>query len=603
MNELSLLRQYEPVVRFTHGELFFPCAVDGYVRQCSLWMHQKDGGDLCLVPAADLTLDRLALYRDVPADNTLYLRFVGEPLDPLEYQRWLRRPERPIFLAPGRLARVGLVSRILDSFFDLSLLVRGTVPGGTTAAAEVGYRAIQRADPRRVYYGRVVRDGGYTILNYLFFYAMNDWRTTFYGVNDHEADWEQIFVFLADDPAGTLQPQWLAYAAHDYRGDDLRRRWDDPAVEKVDGTHPVVYVGAGSHACHFEPGEYMMNAEPGAFRPIKNGLLAARRFWAETLQQGVEPRLGRAIDSLFRVPFVDYARGDGHAIGPRAPDGWHPVLISDDNPWIDCYRGLWGLDTKDPFSGERAPSGPKYNRDGTVRQSWYDPLGWAGLDKVMPPLETNSRLREHIRELSREEGALRQQIDAAREELRTLALEVHATEQTDYLDALHETLHKKLTEKQSALQALQARRVEIHETRRVSESYLSRLLSGDKGDPHAHLRTVHAPAPPAWPQARLAEFWAAISGGLILLVLVGLIALRPTRWFLWIFVAFFIFGGIEWGVRGRLADYLLNATIVLAIVTTVVLLWEFWWLVAVVLVAVLVMIMMRENLRELLSDR
>lgn len=54
--------------------------------------------------------------------------------------------------------------RILDSFFDLSLLVRGKVPGGTTAAAEIKYRDMQRTDLRYVYYGRVIREGGYIVL-------------------------------------------------------------------------------------------------------------------------------------------------------------------------------------------------------------------------------------------------------------------------------------------------------------------------------------------------------------------------------------------------------------------------------------------------------
>ena len=27
-------------------------------------------------------------------------------------------------------------------------------------------------------------------------------------------------------------------------------------------------------------------------------------------------------------------------------------LIGDDTPWVRDYRGLWGLDTHDPFGGE-----------------------------------------------------------------------------------------------------------------------------------------------------------------------------------------------------------------------------------------------------------
>jgi hypothetical protein len=42
---------------------------------------------------------------------------------------------------------------------------------------------------------------------------------------------------------------------------------------------------------------------------------------------------------------------------------------------------MWGLYAQDPISGENAPAGPMYNRDGSVRAGWYDPLGFAELDK------------------------------------------------------------------------------------------------------------------------------------------------------------------------------------------------------------------------------
>ena len=35
--ELRLLRRYEPVLRFTEGELFLPMPVEDYLRTCSLW--------------------------------------------------------------------------------------------------------------------------------------------------------------------------------------------------------------------------------------------------------------------------------------------------------------------------------------------------------------------------------------------------------------------------------------------------------------------------------------------------------------------------------------------------------------------------------------
>ena len=138
MSDLELLRQYEPIIYYTSGELFYPRAVTEYVRYSSLWEVDQRGRARLLEAEEDLTLEKLATYDHVPAGHALFLRFVPEPLQPLEYQQWLNRPGRVKFKAPGRLARVPLLSRIGDTFFDLSLAVRGVVPGGTAAAAGAG---------------------------------------------------------------------------------------------------------------------------------------------------------------------------------------------------------------------------------------------------------------------------------------------------------------------------------------------------------------------------------------------------------------------------------------------------------------------------------
>ena len=74
-------------------------------------------------------------------------------------------------------------------------------------------------------------------------------------------------------------------------------------------------------------------------------------------------------------------------------------MVSDEDGWVDRYRGLWGLDTGDRFAGERAPAGPKYTRTGSVRQSWHDPLGFAGLGKVAPAVQAILTLETRIGEL------------------------------------------------------------------------------------------------------------------------------------------------------------------------------------------------------------
>ena len=75
-------------------------------------------------------------------------------------------------------------------------------------------------------------------------------------------------------------------------------------------------------------------------------------FWRTTLGQGDETR------SPLRIPFIDFARGDGLAIGPGQAHEWTPNVIDETTPWASKYRGLWGLYAQDPISGENAPAGP-----------------------------------------------------------------------------------------------------------------------------------------------------------------------------------------------------------------------------------------------------
>ena len=165
----------------------------------------------------------------------------------------------------------------------LSLLLRGRVPGGTAAAAEQTYRS--QADPDSCpYYGRVTRDRGFVALQYWFLYAMNDWRSTFGGVNDHEADWEQVTIFLPDPPDQSARPAWVAFSSHDETGDDLRRRPDDPDLQWRD-THPVVFAGAGSHSGAYLPGDYLVAVEPPALRRLLAGVRHVGRLlfpWTRT---------------------------------------------------------------------------------------------------------------------------------------------------------------------------------------------------------------------------------------------------------------------------------------------------------------------------------
>ena len=431
MNDTDLLRRFEPVVRYTDGEMFFPTSVDGYLRYCGLWQRDARGKAAQMLEPGTVTAEDLPKYDSRSAEDYLFLRYVEKPLDPLAFQAWLNSDDHPTFDSVGRLSRVGIGGRIAEALFGFSLLVRGSVPGGTTARAQQQYKQAFAEDPRYVYYGRVVRDSGYVVLQYVFFYAMNDWRSSFHGVNDHESDWEQVFVYLTEE-GDEFVPQWVAFAAHDFSGDDLRRRWDDPELQKVDDTHVVVFAGAGSHAAYVIPGEYLMHVEPGALAPVNRVLTAARTWLAQTLNApGEAPSTEGAGLSL---AFVDYARGDGRSIGPGQPDQWTPEILTDELLWVSSYRGLWGLDTRDPFSGERAPAGPKFERDGIVRHSWRDPLGWSGLDKVPVPDNLMAETTAAADALAAHADKVAATIAAKRETLRATGMTVAALVATPNLE-------------------------------------------------------------------------------------------------------------------------------------------------------------------------
>ena len=599
MNDEALLRQYEPVVCFTKGEMFYPCAVDEYVKMCSLWIRDDDGNETKISEVGELDIEVLAAYNKPPPKHTYYLQFVQEPLNPNAFRQWLQDPERPGFKSAGRLSRVNLASRLIDSLFDLSLIIRGTVPGGTAAQADYLFREIKQQDPRDVYYGRVVRDGGYIVLQYLFFYVMNNWRSGFYGVNDHEADWEQVFIYLSDETDGVV-PRWVAYASHDFKGDDLRRRWDDPELKKVD-THPIIYAGAGSHASYFSQGEYLMSVAPSFLKPLQQGIEWGQSFWNEQLGQGRYQIEDDDVKGLLRVPFIDYARGDGVLIGPEQERPWTPIILKEADGWVERYRGLWGLDTQDFIGGERAPGGAKFNRDGSIRQSWSDPLGWAGLDKVPPPAETAVVVKTHLENINQKLIELRQDYKRLREKVRVLELEAVAFSETDYQTPLLEAKRTQLNVEQTALQTLKKEETELTETKAALETYLGGIEAGDWGDSRAHIAHTHKPEPPIPNRRWLIEVWAALSSALLITALIIFLSIPSLRtfWYIWTSVVVASFIVIEAVIRGRLVTLLLNITILLSIVTTLILIWRFWLIGLIGALIFFVMIMLRENLREL----
>jgi hypothetical protein len=605
--DLSLLRRFEPIIRFTRGEQFFPMDVATYVRYCSLWVQRPNQLPLRLMPQGELTLDRLGEHRNHGNGAIYFLKFI-EPMNLGELAAYRlreefspREPHQIFHAGPGRLARVGYSSRFVDALFSLTLLARGRVPGDTAAAAALAYQQIMAEAEVYRYYGRVVRHGGWVALQYWFFYPFNDWRSGFYGANDHEADWEMIYVYLYEKGNGRLEPEWVAYASHDYAGDDLRRRWDDPGLEKV-GEHPVVYAGAGSHASYYEPGEYLTELELPLVTPVVNFLDRAQTFWERNILYWNASRERKWSDfSIFRIPFIDYARGDGLTIGSGGDHRWAaPVLLDETAQWVSQYRGLWGLYTKDPLAGEDAPAGPMFNRDGSVRRAWYAPLGWSGLNKVSPPNQRLEQIASQRQTLALRQEELRLQIGEQRQRLLGLGIERGAMQDQPYMKQQQKLHDQKMAVVSETLDELKAQLATEEALDQALEQYASRIRQGVRGPARGHIRRIHHPMSDEGLRInRFAETWAAISIGLMMVgfVLVVLFANQFLLLGLGALTTVVVF--IEATFRGRITRLINSVTVALALVAALLLFFRFFWEIVVIAVLLAGSYIMWENIREL----
>jgi hypothetical protein len=157
------------------------------------------------------------------------------------------------------------------------------------------------------------------------FYVFNDWN------NLHEGDWEMIQLnFHASDPAQALHqtPSEVGYSQHE--GAE-RSAWDDPKLQLVGGTHPVVYPADGSHA----------------------------NFYGEALYLGASGSQGVGCDDtrnagLVTHPAVQTIPGDAS----QAAAGF---------PWIG-FQGRWGEQQPAFFNG---PTGPN------LKEQWTEPIRWS----------------------------------------------------------------------------------------------------------------------------------------------------------------------------------------------------------------------------------
>ena len=603
----ALLRRFEPVIRFTKGEWFYPMDSEPYVDACSLWVARPGEDAVCVVPAGELTLDRLAQQPEDTTGAVHYLKIPNPKEDGDQGRRRSKRshtnpdwPKETFHAGRGRLARVGYLSRLADALFSLTLLARGRVPGGDVEGGRVLYGRYMEKGERFTYHGNVVRQDGWIVLRYWLFYAFNDWRSNVFGANDHESDWEKIFIYLSESEDGEVRPEWVAYAAHEETGDDLRRRWDDPELEKI-GEHPVAYVCCGSHATRYFRGEYLTELAFPLPRPISAVRRILRRFWYVTLRQYADEDYTEKPYEQFTIPFVDYGRGDGLSVGPGQDREWdRPRLMNPVPSWISDYRGLWGLYTRDPFQGEDAPAGPMYDRDKTISREWFDPVGWAGLDKVPTRAEELEIIKGRQAELEESRDLLRSELQEKSNELKALGMDAEATRDQSHLSKLHEKQTRHIEELSKEVETLRAQLSDDEILSASLEDHAESLREGERPPASAHI--LHAARPVSESEThagRVAQLWASISIAIVLVTLILIIAYERQHLLGALVFAIAAFAFIEAGFRRRLTRFMVSLNVALAIVGTLVILEQYFWSVVVLAVLAVGLYILWENLREL----
>ena len=183
------------------------------------------------------------------------------------------------------------------------------------------------ADP--VVYAHVVQQADrpdQLAVQYWFYWYYNDWN------NKHESDWEFIQVlFDVSTIAEALatEPVAVGYAQHE--GGE-KADWDSDKFER-DGTHPVVYPSAGSHASYFLSTTFLGRKGTEGF--------------------GCDTTLGPSVTTR---PGIVTLPDDADADGEFA--------------WLG-FTGRWGERQSGPFNG---PTGPNTKPQWTAPIDWHDNL-------------------------------------------------------------------------------------------------------------------------------------------------------------------------------------------------------------------------------------
>lgn len=180
--------------------------------------------------------------------------------------------------------------------------------------------------PKAVYARNITRESN-VVLQYWFFYPFNNWT------NKHEGDWEMIQIILDQDK----EPMTATYSFH-WGG--KTHQWSE--IEKINDTHPAVYVTNGGHGVWKEEGIHEWNSDILDFIPFSPTV--CRNFFDVTSNLG----------DIFE------------------PNDYELLKLSS---WSN-FKGLWG-EVGSSTVGTSGPNSPANIMYEDAPNRWSDPVLWS----------------------------------------------------------------------------------------------------------------------------------------------------------------------------------------------------------------------------------
>ncbi|HMK08846.1 MAG TPA: hypothetical protein VK449_07450, partial [Anaerolineales bacterium] len=242
--------------------------------------------------------------------------------------------------------------------------------------------------------------------------------------------------------------------------------------------------------------------------------------------------------------------------------------------------------------------GPMYNRDGTPRASWFDPLGFAGLDKTPPPSSEASILRGQVAGLRKTQAGLAAAMTSQTEGLQELGAVWEAMEGKPHLAKKHAALGLEIRAKAAELTTI---RKDFSQNQVVLDGLslrLKEIQSEAPTDPQAHIQHRAYPVP-ASPVSSAVEMWAAISIALMFFAIAALLVFAPREVLPGIVLLIIAFGLVESVLRRTFASSLGNVGILLALTSVLVLAFAYWQIALAALLVAVGFILIVQRIREL----